>query len=57
MTDYYVDTAVGNDANSGLAEGAGNAWATIGKALTAGSPVVSLDRVYVKLQSVFTVDL
>jgi hypothetical protein len=33
MTTYYVDTAVGNDGNAGTSEGAGNAWATIDKAM------------------------
>lgn len=28
-TQYYVDSATGNDANSGLAPGSGNAWASL----------------------------
>jgi len=32
MATYYVDVAVGNDSNLGTSEGAGNAWASIGKA-------------------------
>jgi hypothetical protein len=31
---YYVDGAVGSDSNAGTSPGAGNAWATIPKALT-----------------------
>jgi len=45
MTDYYVEPAVGNDANAGTDWGAGNSWATIQKAAdtaTAG------DTVYLK---------
>lgn len=45
MTTYYVDTAVGNDANAGTSEGAGNAWATIQKAL---DTVAADDHVYIK---------
>ena len=33
MATYFVDTAVGDDGNDGLSEGAGNAWATITKAM------------------------
>lgn len=51
MPDYYVDGAVGNDANDGLAEGAGNAWATIGQADTL--PIVAGDRVYVKASATY----
>lgn len=46
MADYYVDGLVGNDANSGLSEGAGNAWKTIGKGVT--NPIVAGDRLFVK---------
>lgn len=45
MTDYYVDGAVGDDANAGTSEGAGNAWATINKAC---QTMVGGDRTYVK---------
>jgi hypothetical protein len=45
MTTYYVDGAVGNDANAGTSEGAGNAWATIDKAM---NTVTTADVVYVK---------
>lgn len=45
MTDYYVDTAVGNDSNAGTSEGSGNAWATIQKA---ADTVVAGDTVYIK---------
>lgn len=45
MTIYYVDGAVGNDANAGTSEGAGNAWATIQYAM---DTVASGDHVYVK---------
>jgi hypothetical protein len=45
MTLYYIDAAVGSDANAGTAVGAGNAWATIGKAL---STLVAGDIGYVK---------
>ena len=51
MTDYYVDGAVGNDANAGTAEGAGNAWATIGKA---ESVIGSGDHVYIKASAAYT---
>ncbi len=46
MADYYVDGLDGNDANAGTSEGAGNAWKTIGKAVT--HPIVGGDRVFVK---------
>ncbi len=45
MTTYFVDTAVGDDANAGTSEGAGNAWATIDKA---ANTVVAGDLVHVK---------
>jgi hypothetical protein len=45
MTTYYVDTAVGNDANAGTSAGAGNAWATIDKAM---NTVAAGDKVWVK---------
>lgn len=46
MTTYYIDGVNGNDANAGTAEGAGNAWATFGKACAA--PVAAGDIVYIK---------
>lgn len=46
MTTYYVDGAVGDDSNAGTDEGAGNAWATIGKA--ASTATAALDQIYVK---------
>ena len=45
MTTYYVDGAVGNDANAGTSEGSGNAWATIDKAM---NTVAAGDKVWVK---------
>jgi hypothetical protein len=45
MATYYVDTAVGDDANAGTSEGAGNAWATIDHAF---STVAAGDKVWVK---------
>jgi hypothetical protein len=45
MTTYYVDTVLGDDANAGTAEGAGNAWATIDKAM---NTVAAADKVWVK---------
>ena len=50
MTTYYVDTAVGNDANAGTSEGAGNAWATIDKAM---NTVIAGDHVYVKASGTY----
>ncbi len=50
MTTYYVDGAVGNDANAGTSEGAGNAWATIDKAM---NTVVAGDLVYVKASATY----
>ena len=44
MTTYYVDVAVGNDGNAGTSEGAGNAWASIGKAM---QTVASADLVHI----------
>lgn len=51
MTTYYVDGAVGSDLNDGLAEGAGNAWATINYAM---SQVANPDTVYVKDSATYT---
>ena len=45
MTVYYVDGAIGNDGNDGLAEGSSNAWATIDKAM---NTVIAGDKVWVK---------
>jgi hypothetical protein len=52
MTTYYVDGAVGNDTNDGLAEGAGNAWATIQKA--ADTALNGGDIIYVKNSVTYT---
>lgn len=54
MTTYYVDGAVGNDANLGTSEGAGNAWATIGKA---ASTVALGDTVYIKASATYAEDV
>lgn len=54
MTTYYVDTAVGNDSNAGTSEGAGNAWATIQKAM---NTVADDDVVYVKASGTYTEDI
>lgn len=53
MTTYYVSTALGNDGNAGTSEGAGNAWATIGHAL---SVVAAGDLVYIKADGTYTED-
>jgi hypothetical protein len=45
MATYYIDGAVGSDANAGTSEGSGNAWATIDKAM---NTVAAGDRVWVK---------
>jgi len=45
MATYYVDQAVGNNANAGTSEGSGNAWATIQKA---ADTVAAADKVWVK---------
>lgn len=50
MTTYYVDVAVGNDINNGLAEGAGNAWASIAHAQTQH---VAGDIIYVKASGTY----
>jgi hypothetical protein len=50
MTTYYVDGAVGNDANAGTSEGSGNAWATIDKAM---NTVAANDLVYVKASATY----
>ena len=50
MTTYYVDGAVGNDSNAGTSEGAGNAWATIDKAM---NTVVAGDKVFVKASATY----
>jgi hypothetical protein len=54
MTDYYIDGAVGNDANAGTSEGSGNAWKTIGHAATVA---VSGDKVYIKGSATYTEDV
>ncbi len=52
MTQYYVDGAVGSDSNAGTSAGAGNAWATLGKA---ASTVTTLkDVVNVKASATYT---
>lgn len=51
MTEYYVDGAVGNDANAGTAEGAGNAWASMSHAATV---VAAGDIVNVKASVTYT---
>ena len=51
MTTYYVDGAVGDDGNAGTAEGAGNAWATIGQAL---STVIAGDEVWIKASATYS---
>lgn len=51
MTDYYVDGSVGNDGNAGTSEGAGNAWATIQKAL---DTVSAGDHVYIKASATYS---
>lgn len=51
MTTYYIDGAVGDDANAGTAEGAGNAWASMSKAF---STVVAGDTVWVKASVTYT---
>jgi hypothetical protein len=51
MTTYYVDGAVGNDANAGTAEGAGNAVATITQGLALAT--TGNDIVYVKASATY----
>jgi hypothetical protein len=48
---YYVDTAVGDDANAGTSEGSGNAWKTIDHAM---NNVTSSDVVYVKASGTYS---
>jgi hypothetical protein len=50
MTTYYVDGAVGDDANAGTSEGAGNAWATMDNAM---NNVAAGDIVYVKASATY----
>ncbi len=45
MAEHYVDHAVGNDGNAGHAEGAGNAWKTVQKAV---DNTVAGDRINIK---------
>lgn len=52
MTTYYIDSAIGNDANPGTAPGAGNAWATIGHALATIAPG---DICYVKASATYSI--
>ncbi len=50
MAIYYVDGAVGNDANLGTSEGAGNAWATIDKAM---NTVAAGDKTWIKASATY----
>ena len=59
--DYYVDGTNGDDSNAGTSAGAGNAWATIGKAMLNRGVVGAGDTIYVatgtyseKIQGTFT---
>ncbi len=52
MSDYYIDGLNGNDANAGTSEGAGNAWKTMGKAIS--NPIAAGDRVFVKANATYT---
>lgn len=52
MATYYVDGAVGSDSNAGTSPGAGNAFATIGKA---ESVVVAGDTVNVKSSASYSI--
>jgi hypothetical protein len=47
---YYVDGAVGDDANAGTSEGAGNAWATVDKAM---NTVAAGEKVWVKASATY----
>ncbi len=51
-TDYYVDGAVGNDANAGTSEGAGNALATIPAGFL--KLLAASDRLYIKSSATYT---
>lgn len=51
---YYVDGAVGNDANAGTSEGAGNAWATIQKA---EDTLASGEKVWIKASATYSEDV
>ncbi len=51
MATYYVDMAVGDDANLGTSEGSGNAWKTIDKAM---NTVAAGDKVWVKASADYT---
>lgn len=51
---YYVDGVDGNDGNLGTSEGSGNAWATIGQAV---SSVAAGDKVYIKANTTYTENL
>jgi len=52
MPTYYVDMAVGDDANLGTSPGVGNAWKTLAK--TQSNPIVAGDTVYVKGSADYT---
>jgi len=51
MATYYVDKAVGSDANLGTSEGSGNAWLTLDMAM---NTVAAGDLVYVKASATYT---
>lgn len=53
-TTYYVDVAVGSDGNAGTSPGAGNAWATIQKAL---NTVAKGDLAFVKASSTYSISV
>jgi len=48
VADYYVDNVLGNDANPGTGEGAGNAWATIQHSINIVGAGPGDDRIFVK---------
>jgi hypothetical protein len=54
MTNYYVDTALGDDGNAGTSEGAGNAWATIQKGHDSSG---TGNLVYVKASGTYSEDI
>ena len=51
MADYYVDGAVGDNANAGTSEGAGNAWATIDYAVDTAA---AGDHIHIKASATYT---
>jgi hypothetical protein len=50
MATYFVDGAVGSDANAGTSAGAGNAWATVQKA---ANTATAGDKVWVKASATY----